>query len=73
MIFRSRVFVLMLICSFSAALAQSPKSPQTSEDKQAKKPATAQTKKPATKTVTPTPTAPPVAGQIDEKVFGAMR
>ena len=38
MIFRSRVLALTLICSFSAALAQSPKSPQTSEDKQGKKP-----------------------------------
>src|SRR5258707_3165670 len=73
MIFRSRVFVLTLICFFSAALAQSPKSPQTSEDKQGKKPGATQTKKPATKSVTPAQTPPPAPGQIDEKVFGAMR
>jgi photosystem II stability/assembly factor-like uncharacterized protein len=73
MIFRSRVFALTLICSFSAALAQSPKSPQTSEDKLGKKPGATQTKKPATKTVAPAQTQPPAAGQIDEKVFGAMR
>src|SRR5258707_14744434 len=73
MIFRSRVFVLTLICFFSAASAQSPKSPQTSEDKQGKKPGANQTKKPATKSVTPTQTPPPAPGQIDEKVFGAMR
>src|SRR5712671_2335771 len=73
MIFRSRVFVLTLICFFSAASAQSPKSPQTSEDKQGKKPGATQTKKPATKSVTPAQTPPPAPGQIDEKVFGAMR
>ncbi|HEV7551824.1 MAG TPA: glycosyl hydrolase, partial [Candidatus Angelobacter sp.] len=73
MSFRSRVFVLMLICFFSAALAQSPKNPQTSEDKQGKKPGATQTKKPSTKTVTPAQTPPPAAGQIDEKTFGAMR
>ena len=39
MIFRSRVFVFALICLFSTAFAQSPKNPQTSEDKQGKKPA----------------------------------
>ena len=38
MIFRSRVFVLSLICLFSTAFAQSAKNPQTSEDKQGKKP-----------------------------------
>ena len=38
MIFRSRVFVLSLICFFSTAFAQSAKNPQTSEDKQGKKP-----------------------------------
>ncbi|MCU1333818.1 MAG: hypothetical protein JWM08_2810 [Candidatus Angelobacter sp.] len=73
MSFRSRVFVLMLICFSSAALAQSPKNPQTSEDKQGKKPGATQTKKPSTKTVTPAQTPPPAAGQIDEKTFGAMR
>ncbi|MGZ4889446.1 MAG: WD40/YVTN/BNR-like repeat-containing protein, partial [Candidatus Angelobacter sp.] len=73
MIFRSRVFVLSLICLFSTAFAQSPKNPQTSEDKQGKKPAGAPAKKPASKTVAPAQTAPPAAGQIDEKVFGAMR
>jgi photosystem II stability/assembly factor-like uncharacterized protein len=73
MIFRSRVFVLFLICLFTTAFAQSPKNPQTSEDKQGKKSAGAQAKKPATKTVTPAQTPPPAAGQIDEKVFGAMR
>src|SRR5258707_15888246 len=73
MIFRSRVFVLTLICFFSAASAQSPKSPQTSEDKQGKKPGATQTKKPATKSVTPAQTPPPAPGEIDEKVFGAMR
>jgi len=73
MIFRSRVFVLTLICFFSAASAQSPKSPQTSEDKQGKKPGATQTKKPATKSVSPAQTPPPAPGQIDEKVFGAMR
>jgi photosystem II stability/assembly factor-like uncharacterized protein len=73
MIFRSRVFVVTLICFFSAALAQSPKSPQTSEDKQGKKPGATQTKKPATKSVSPAQTPPPAPGQIDEKVFGAMR
>jgi photosystem II stability/assembly factor-like uncharacterized protein/DNA-binding FrmR family transcriptional regulator len=73
MIFRSRVFVFSLICFVSAAFAQSATSPQTSEDKQAKKPAATQTRKPATKTVTPAQTPPPAAGQIDEKLFGAMR
>jgi photosystem II stability/assembly factor-like uncharacterized protein len=75
MIFRSRVFVLLFICTFSAAFAQSPKNPQTSEDKQGKKPGatTAQPKKPAAKTTTPAQTSPPAPGQIDEKVFGAMR
>ena len=46
MSFRSRVFVLSLICSLSAAIAQSAKNPQTSEDKQGKKPAGAPAKKP---------------------------
>src|SRR4051812_33682492 len=73
MIFRSRVFVLCLICSMTAATAQSPKNPQTSEDKQGKKPTGAQAKKPASKTVTPAQTPPPAAGQIDEKLFGALR
>src|SRR5579864_7270475 len=73
MILRSRVFVFFLICFFASAFAQSAKNPQTSEDKQGKKPAGAPAKKPATKTVTPAQTPPPAAGQIDEKVFGAMR
>src|ERR1041385_1227884 len=73
MIFRSRVFVLCLVCSMTAAMAQSPKNPQTSEDKQGKKPTGAQAKKPASKTVTSAQTPPPSPGQIDEKVFGAMR
>ncbi len=73
MILRSRVFVLSLICLFTTAFAQSPKNPQTSEDKQGKKPAGAPAKKPSTKTVAPAQTPPPAAGQIDEKVFGAMR
>ena len=73
MIFRSRVFVLLLICLFSTAFAQSAKNPQTSEDKQGKKPAGAPAKKPSTKTVASAQTPPPAAGQIDEKVFGAMR
>ena len=73
MILRSRVFVLSLICLFSTAFAQSAKNPQTSEDKQGKKPAGAPAKKPATKTVAPAQTPPPAAGQIDEKIFGAMR
>src|SRR5579864_9799822 len=72
MILRSRVFVLTLICLFTTAFAQSAKNPQTSEDKQGKKPG-APAKKPATKTVAPAQTPPPAAGQIDEKVFGAMR
>jgi len=72
MIFRSRVFVFFLICFFSTAFAQSSKNPQTSEDKQGKKPAGAPAKKPASKTVTPAQTPPPAAGQIDEKLFGAM-
>ena len=38
MSFRRRVFVLSLICSMTAAMAQSAKNPQTSEDKQGKKP-----------------------------------
>src|SRR5579859_1848088 len=73
MIFRSRVFIFLLICFFSTAFAQSAKNPQTSEEKQGKKPATAQPKKPATKTTTPAQTPSPAPGQIDEKLFGAMR
>src|SRR3954452_919665 len=73
MILRSRVFVLSLICLFSTAFAQSPKNPQTSEDKQGKKPTGAQAKKPASKTVLAAQTPPPAPGQVNEKVFGAMR
>src|SRR5690348_9152247 len=73
MIFRSRVFVLSLICFVSTAFAQPAKNPQTSEDKQGKKPAGAPAKKPSSKSVTPAQTPPPAAGQVDEKVFGAMR
>ena len=62
MIFRRRVFVLSLICSMTAAMAQSAKNPQTSEDKQGKKPSGAPAKKPPTKTVTPAQTPPPAAG-----------
>ncbi|MGB8130927.1 MAG: hypothetical protein WCG81_14140, partial [Candidatus Angelobacter sp.] len=54
-------------------MAQSPKNSQTSEDKQEKKPTGAQAKKSAAKTVTPAQTPPPAPGQIDEKLFGAMR
>jgi photosystem II stability/assembly factor-like uncharacterized protein len=72
MIFRSGVFIFSLICFFSTAFAQSPKNPQGSEDKQGKKAAGA-AKKPASKTVAPAQTPPPAAGQVDEKVFGAMR
>ena len=73
MIFRSRVFIFLLICFFTTAFAQSAKNAQTSEEKQGKKPAAAQPKKPATKTTTPAQTPPPAPGQIDEKLFGAMR
>jgi photosystem II stability/assembly factor-like uncharacterized protein len=72
MIFRSGVFIFSLICFFSTAFAQSPKNPQGSEDKQGKKTA-GEAKKPASKTVAPAQTPPPAAGQVDEKVFGAMR
>ena len=73
MIFRSRVFVFFLICFFSTAFAQSAKNPQTSEDKQGKKPGATPAKKPSSKSVTSAQTPPPAAGQIDEKLFGAMR
>jgi len=40
MIFRSRLFIFLLTGFFSISFAQSPKAPpQTSEDKQIKKPA----------------------------------
>src|ERR1700704_2881283 len=74
MMFRSRVLASSFICVFAAAFAQSPNNPpQASEDKHAKKPVATQPKKSSAKTVTPAQTPPPAPGQIDEKVFGAMR
>src|SRR5260221_128631 len=73
---RSYAFVVLLICSFSVSFsfAQSSQAvPQTSEDRRAKKsspgkPAKQTPAKPAAQ-----PQAAPSPGQIDEKLFSAMR
>ena len=69
MISRICCLVFVLGCLLTTSFTQSPqKQPQGSEDKQVKTPA-AGSKKPGNKLVAP----PAASGQIDEKMFGAMR
>jgi photosystem II stability/assembly factor-like uncharacterized protein len=78
MMFRTGVFTVrlpffaaLLICFSSLSLAQTSKSaPQGAEQKHAKTPQSGKTTKAAAQ---PTPAPSPAPGQIDEKLFGAMR
>ena len=73
MMFRIRLpfFAALLVCFTSLSFAQTSKSaPQSAEQKHAKTP---QGGKSAKAGAQPTPAASPAPGQIDEKLFGAMR
>src|SRR5689334_10414823 len=70
MIFPKSSIICFVIVMSLSSLAQSANSPQGSEDKNAKKSSTGTQKKTAAK---PAPQAGTPAGQIEEKVFGAMR
>lgn len=66
---KSNIISFIIVASV-LSLAQSSNSPQGSEDKNAKKSSTGTQKKTPAK---PVPQAGAPAGQVDEKVFGAMR
>src|SRR5947209_1878399 len=71
MIFQRRVLAFLLVCVVSLSLAQTSKSrPQGTEEKKVKTP---QGGKPTKSAAQPTPAPSPAPGQIDEKLFGAMR
>src|SRR6266853_371824 len=73
---RSYAFVVLLICSFSVSFSFAQSSqpvPQTSEDKRAKKSSTGKPAKQTPAKPAAQPQAAPSPGQIDEKLFGAMR
>jgi hypothetical protein len=74
MIFRKRVFVCLLISLFSASFTQSQQpAAQTQEEKPAKKSSTVKQPKQTTSKPAAQPATPAAPGQVDEKLFGAMR
>lgn len=72
MIFRQRVFAFVLICLFSISFAQS-QQPATAEEKPAKKSSAVKQPKPAASKPSALPQTAPAPGQVDEKLFSAMR
>ncbi len=71
MIFRKRSIALLVVLASLVSFAQKQSSPQTSEDKNAKKSSTGTQKKSSARPAPAQAAAAPAA--IDEKLFGAMR
>lgn len=74
MILRNRILPSFLVLFFFISIAQSQRpSAQGSEDKQAKKSSTGKPAKPPAGKTAVQPQPAPQPGQVDEKLFGAMR